>query len=213
VFPIVAPGTTPLPLPMLVAVVLVTLLVLALSVRPARNILSTDQLMNTAFDPLHLVNTYGAFGSITKRRFQIVVEGTTADDPDEDDWVAYEFKGQPVAVDERPPQWAPYHLRLDWQLWFAAMSPSPRRHPWFLRLLEQLLDGDEAALGLLASNPFPDEPPTQVRALRYQYRFTTPEQRASTGRWWTRERVGTYVRPVSSDEVRDAGVGRQRRFR
>ena len=42
-----------------------------------RNLLSPNQVMNTSFNPLHLVGTYGAFGSITKERFEIVVEGTS----------------------------------------------------------------------------------------------------------------------------------------
>ena len=82
------------------------------------------------------------------------------------------------------------------------MSPSPRRHPWFGRLLGKLLTGDERLLSLLDSNPFPDDPPEYVRAVRYRYRFTTPEERAETGNWWARERVGTYVRPVTVDDLR-----------
>jgi hypothetical protein len=89
------------------------------------------------------------------------------------------------------------------------MSPSPRRHPWFLRLLEKLLVGEEATLGLLARNPFPEEPPRYVRAVRYRYRYTTPEQRRETGQWWQRERVGTYVRPVSTEDLERSG-GRPR---
>jgi hypothetical protein len=129
----------------------------------------------------------------TEQRFQIVIEGTTSPNPEPGDWQEYEFKGQPVKLDERPPQWAPYHLRLDWQLWFAAMSPSPRRHPWFERLLDGLQDGDEATLSLLEASPF-EEPPQQVRAIRYRYRFTTPAEREESGRWWRRERVGIYAR-------------------
>jgi hypothetical protein len=99
------------------------ILVIVMSIRPALNMLSPTQVMNTSFDPLHLVNTCGAFGSITTDRYQLVIEGTDAENPSEDDGQAYEFKSQPVRTDERPPQWAPYHLRLDWQLWFAAMQP------------------------------------------------------------------------------------------
>jgi hypothetical protein len=204
VLPVAAPAgaTAPTPLALFVLAGAVALVVLALSVRPALNILSQGQVMNTAFDPLHLVNTYGAFGSITKTRYQIVIEGTDAENPAPGDWRAYEFKGQPVDPGERPPQWAPYHLRLDWQLWFAAMEPAPRRHPWFLALLEDLLAGDAATLSLLGSNPFPEEPPRQVRAVRYRYRYTTPAERRETGQWWARERLGTYVRPVSAEDVR-----------
>ncbi|GAB3668549.1 hypothetical protein GCM10028856_13940 [Halopiger thermotolerans] len=166
------------------------------------------------FDPLHLVNTYGAFGSITKNRYQLVVEGTDAENPSEDDWQEYEFKGQPVRPDKRPPQWAPYHLRLDWQLWFAAMQPRPGpRQRWFFSFLAALLENDSDTLSLLQTNPFPDDPPKQIRVLRYRYRFTSPAERSETGRWWDREQIGTYVRPASLENLQAGGRGRRFRVR
>ncbi len=207
-----SPTTASAPLYLEITALLVGVLVVALSVRPALNMLTPGQVMNTAFDPLHLVNTYGAFGSITRNRYQLVAEGTRAEGPSEDDWEEYEFEGQPVRTDERPPQWAPYHLRLDWQLWFAAMSPRPGpRQRWFLSFLEALLENDEDTLALLRRNPFPDEPPERVRVIRYRYRYTTPEEREETGRWWHRERVGTYVGSVSQEELRSGGASRRRR--
>lgn len=198
----------PVPTPLWAAVLVVGAVVLVLSVRPARNMLSSGQAMNASYDPLHLVNTYGAFGSITKTRYEVVVEGTGDAVVTEDtEWREYAFPGKPGDPSRRPPQVAPYHHRLGWQLWFAAMSPSPRRHPWFDRLLSKLLAGDEVAESLLAENPFPDGPPEHVRAVRYRYRFTTPAERAETGDWWRRERVGTYVPPVSEGEL---GVGTMR---
>jgi hypothetical protein len=212
--PTMAPTAAPTPSPLQVAALLLGVVVLALSVRPAKNILSESQVMNTAFDPLHLVNTYGAFGSITRDRYQLVIEGTRAADPDETDWAEYEFKGQPVRTDERPPQWAPYHLRLDWQLWFAAMRPRPtRRQRWFLALLEALLENDNATLGLLRTAPFPDDGLEMVRVIRYRYRFTSPEERAETGQWWRRERVGTYVTAVSLSDLRRHRTGPPGRVR
>ncbi|WP_254830642.1 lipase maturation factor family protein [Haloglomus salinum] len=177
-------------------------IVLALSVRPALNTVSETQVMNTSYDPLHLVNTYGAFGSITRDRYELVVQGTADEDPGPDtEWRTYDFKGKPTDPAERPGQVAPYHLRLDWQLWFAAMAPTPRRSPWFPRFLRKLLEGDEATRSLLAHDPFPDGPPEHVRAVRYRYAFTSPAERAETGRWWSRERVGTYVRPISEGDL------------
>ena len=202
VLPTAVPAAPPAPLPLRVAATGVALLVLVLSVRPVLNMLSPGQRMNAGFDPFHLVNSYGAFGSVTKTRYGLVVEGTDTADPDEDDWRAYEFHGQPVRTDERPPQWAPYHLRLDWQLWFAAMRPRPgSRQRWVLALLDALLEGDPATLALLDGDPFPEDPPRQIRVLRYRYRFTTPEERAKGGEWWHRERVGTYVPPVTAAEL------------
>ncbi|MUW13776.1 lipase maturation factor family protein [Halorubrum sp. CBA1125] len=210
VVPVTAPATASAPPALTALSLLVALLVIAMSVRPVANMISPTQVMNTSFDPLHLVNTYGAFGSITRERYQLVVEGTDAENPSAHDWREYEFEGQPVRTDERPPQWAPYHLRLDWQLWFAAMQPRPGpRQRWFGAFLEALLENGADTLSLLRTDPFPDDPPERIRVLRYRYRFTTPDERAETGRWWDRERVGTYVGPVSLEELRTGGVGRR----
>lgn len=89
--------------------------VICLSIRPVMNLLSSQQAMNTSYEPLHLVNTYGAFGAVTKRRFEIIVEGTDARTIDGFTlWKEYVFKGKPGDVSCRPPIVAPYHLRLDW---------------------------------------------------------------------------------------------------
>ncbi len=95
------------------------------------------------------MNTYGAFGSVTRERYEIVIEGTDEETPtDGTVWREYEFKGKPGDVTGRPAQIAPYHLRLDWLMWFAAMS-SARDYPWFPVLLRRLLEGDAAVAGLL----------------------------------------------------------------
>ena len=119
------------------------------------NMLSPGQVMNTSFNPLEIVNTYGAFGSVSKERNEIILEGTDADNPTEATaWRAYEFRGKPGDPTRMAPQIAPYHLRLDWLMWFAAMS-SPSDYPWFPELLLELLEGDAAASSLLRINPFP----------------------------------------------------------
>jgi hypothetical protein len=171
--------------------------VVVLSLKPVVNMVSPAQMMNASFDPLHLVNTYGAFGSITRDRFEIVLQGTSDTElADDSKWLEYEFKGKPGDPARRPPQVAPYHLRLDWLMWFEAMSPVPQSG-WFLNLLDGLLRGDRGTIGLLRTNPFPDTPPRYVRAQYYRYRFTTPEQRRQTGLWWDRQLVGTFYGPVS----------------
>ncbi|MDP9245815.1 MAG: lipase maturation factor family protein, partial [Chloroflexota bacterium] len=183
-------------LPHGVAVVLVTLLLLGLSYRPAKNLLSSSQRMNSSFDPLHLVNAYGAFGSVTKQRYEVIIEGTTDPEPtDASEWREYEFKAKPGDVRRRPTQYAPYHLRLDWLMWFAAFS-SPRYHEWFMPLLAKLLEGDRAILALLDRDPFEGTPPKVIRAQLWLYRYTTPAERRSTGAWWHRTYVRPYVPPV-----------------
>ena len=194
----VMPGSLSMP-PMAHRIIVATVatLVAFLSINPIRNMISPAQLMNYSFNPIHLVNTYGAFGSITRERYEIVIEGTSDVVVSERTiWRAYEFNGKPGDVSRRPPQIAPYHLRLDWLMWFAAMSP-PSDYPWFSPLLRKLLEGDRATLGLLRTNPFPQDPPRWVRAVYYAYRFTTPEERRQTGRWWDRREVGLYMPAVA----------------
>ncbi|MCA1827014.1 MAG: lipase maturation factor family protein [Myxococcales bacterium] len=170
------------------AVVLaVTAVVIALSWRPARNLFSRRQLMNASFDPLRLVNTYGAFGSISRERNEVVVEGTR----DGVEWHEYAFRGKPTDPRERPRQWAPYHLRLDWLMWFAGISPA-YAYSWFLPFVRKLMENDPATLRLLRKAPFPDAPPKAIRATLYRYRFTTFKERRETGAFWVRTRLGEY---------------------
>jgi hypothetical protein len=185
--------------------------VATLSVRPVLNLIGRRQLMNASFDPLRLVNTYGAFGAITRVRREVVLEGT--DDPAPGPgslWKEYQFKAKPGDPRRRPRQIAPYHLRLDWLTWFAAMS-SAAAHPWLLTLAVRLLEGDQATRKLLGRpDPFPDRPPALVRARLYRYRFTTSAERRSTGAWWSRELLGEYLPPLRLDQDRTA-VRRVRR--
>lgn len=199
--PIAQPPLIPSPPLFSAAIWGVALLVAVLSIRPIRNLLSEDQVMNTIYDPFHLVNTYGAFGSITRKRYEIVIEGTDEELPTAATrWRAYEFRGKPGDPRRMPPQIAPYHLRLDWLMWFAAM-PSRYLPAWFPLFLAKLLAGDSATLSLLKTNPFPGKPPRFIRALHYRYRFTTAEERKQTGCWWNRELSGIYFPPVSLEDI------------
>lgn len=189
--------------------VALAVVVIGLSYWPVRNLLSRRQMMNFSFNRYHFVNAYGAFGSITKARYEIVLEGTDRRTPAPEDWMEYEFKGKPGNPRRRSPQVAPYHLRLDWLMWFAAMS-SPLDHPWLLSLIAKLLAGDHATLRLLGRNPFSDRPPTLIRAQLYRYRFSTLQERRDTGAWWVRSLVGEYV-PALRFEAADGSqspVGR-----
>ncbi|MEO3847066.1 lipase maturation factor family protein [Streptomyces sp. B8F3] len=183
-----------------VAVFTATALVLALSWWPARNLLSRRQRMNASFNSLHLVNTYGAFGSITRVRHEIVVEGTVETRPTEaSEWREYGFRGKPGDPRRLPRQFAPYHLRLDWLMWFAALSPAYAER-WFGTFLHRLLDGDRDTLRLLRHNPFPDGPPGSVRARLYRYEYTDWAELRRTGAWWRREFVREYAPPLTARE-------------
>jgi hypothetical protein len=174
-------------------------LVAVLSWWPVRNMVSRRQHMNASFNTLHLVNTYGAFGSVTKIRNEVVVEGTADTEVTPDTvWQEYEFKGKPGDLTRRPPQIAPYHLRLDWLMWFIALSPSYGRS-WFPVFLLRLLENDRATLALLRTNPFAERPPAFVRARLYRYHFTTAAERRVTHEWWRRTLLGDYLPPVALD--------------
>jgi|SRR5579862_614395 len=170
-------------------------LVAYLSIAPARNLLGSRQVMNGSFDRLHLVNTYGAFGSIGRVRDEVILQGTTDSTiGDATQWRDYELKCKPGDVNRRPCVVAPYQLRIDWQIWFAAMQ-DPRSNPWLIHLIAQLLRNDPGALSLLANNPFPDKPPAFIRAELYEYHFT--HWGDVTPAWWTRSRVDAYLPPLS----------------
>ncbi len=180
----------------------VTVIVLAaamaiLSYWPVRNMASSGQVMNLSYNALRLGNTYGLFGSITRQRLEVVIEGTDDAEPGpETIWREYAFKAKPGDPHRRPRQMAPYHLRLDWLMWFIPLS-GYHAQGWFLALLVKLLQNDAATLRLLSANPFPDGGPTFVRARVYRYRYSTREERARTGAWWVRQGVGDYVPPLT----------------
>ncbi len=136
-----------------------------------------------------------------------MIEGT--DDPAPGPrarWLEYEFKGKPGDPRRLPPQVAPYHLRLDWLMWFAALSPG-YAEPWLPRLLDGLLAGDPDVLRLLRFNPFPGSPPTRVRVSRYRYQFTSWRQLRQSGAWWERTPAGIYLE-LATPRVQADGTGR-----
>jgi hypothetical protein len=139
------------------------------------------------------VNTYGAFGAVTRERLEIVIKGTDAESLDPAArWDEYEFKGKPGNVNRRPCIVSPYHWKLDWQMWFAAMSPA-QFHPWIFVLIQRLLEGEKRILGLFAHNPFPNASPKFIRIDWYRYRFTNADERG----WWMRTYIGEYLPPIS----------------
>ena len=210
--PIAAPPLAPIPLAWTIILWTVTAATVALSIQPALNLISPNQVMNTSYNPWHLVNAYGAFGSVSRERYEIVLEGT-ADRiiTPATQWREYGFKGKPGNPLRMPPQVAPYHLRLDWLVWFLPFSVAVtergvhvwRHDLWFLRFIRRLLTNDRALLKLMGRNPFANEPPAHIRALFYEYRYTTPQEKRQTGAWWVRRLRGVYLDPVSLQTLRD----------
>ena len=151
--------------------------------------------MNTSFTRLPLVNTYGAFGSVERQRHELIIEGTTDETVGpETRWRAYEFKCKPGDPDRRPCFMSPYHYRLDWLMWFAAMG-SPREYPWAVHLVWKLLGADPKVLALLAADPFGGQPPRFIRVDRYRYELAP----AGAPGWWRRTRDGDWLPPTSRE--------------
>jgi lipase maturation factor 1 len=157
--------------------------------RPRRPVPGLDWLQAQA-RPLRAVNPYGLFAVMTTRRPEISLEGSD----DGETWREYTFRYK-VSDPNRPPrQVAPHQPRLDWQMWFAALGSPP---VWLLALLLRLLEGSRDVLRLFAHNPFPEHPPRYVRATLQDYRMTDLETHRRTGAWWSRERLGLYLPPLS----------------
>ncbi|WP_245678286.1 lipase maturation factor family protein [Chondromyces crocatus] len=170
--------------------------VLGLSVDPVVNLISPRQVMNTSFDALALVNSYGAFGSVGRERYEAILSGRRGSSEEDDaSWLAYELPCKPGDIHRRPCFLTPWHLRLDWQIWFAAQSDIERQ-PWLVHLAYKLLSGDPAVKQLFAVDPFPDSPPRFIRAELYRYEFTRPGEEG----WWKRTYVGEYLRPIALED-------------
>lgn len=183
-------------------------LTLWLSKEPLLNLTRKNQLMNYSFNAWRLVNAYGAFGSVSRQRYEVVLQGSHQLLPQAQDWREYEFWAKPGNPARRPSQIAPYHLRLDWLIWFVplgltldlSLRDRPERRlawryeSWFVALMDRLLANDSGITALLRHNPFArGKPPTTVRAVIFHYRYSTPEERQQTGHWWVRTQVGVYL--------------------
>jgi hypothetical protein len=213
VLPITVPAVVARPLWFEGVLWVMTAGTIALSVQPVLNLFSKHQLMNYSYNRFHLVNTYGAFGSVTKERHEIVIEGTSDEKVGPGTvWHEYGFRGKPGDLKRMPPQVALYHLRLDWMIWFLPFTVGVTPHGirvrgyerWFVRFAQRLLTGDKPMLRLMRVNPFAQKPPRFVRAVFYRYRFTDGRTRRATGEWWTREELGVYLPAVSLEMLKDA---------
>lgn len=154
------------------------------SARPVRQALSW-------IAPFEIINSYGLFAVMTTTRPEIVIEGSN----DQTNWREYSFKYKPGELHRTLPLVAPYQPRLDWQMWFAALGTYDE-NSWVGGLMYRLMLGDRSVLGLLNPPPFP-KPPHYLRAVVYDYQFTTPAERRRTGAVWQRRLLGIWFGPVS----------------
>jgi lipase maturation factor 1 len=155
----------------------------------------TDPVLDTIAS-FRSVNAYGLFAVMTTTRPEIVIEGSD----DGETWKEYEFKYKAGDLRRRPPWVAPHQPRVDWQMWFAALSRFDEER-WLQNFYVRLLENDAAVLKLLARNPFEGRAPKYVRGILYRYRFSTADEQRQQGIWWTRERIGDYSPPISLPDV------------
>jgi hypothetical protein len=148
----------------------------------------------TALGPLRIANQYGLFAIMTRGRYEIEFQGSD----DGQNWTPYLFRHKPQALNEAPGIYAPYQPRFDWNLWFASLTDF--RQAEIVPLTEErLLEGDQDVLSLFRSNPFPNAPPRYVKAVLWQYWFTSLDEKSTTGNWWRRQLLGLYA-PVLTRE-------------
>ena len=148
-----------------------------------------------ALEPFRIANRYGLFAVMTRGRYEIEFQGSN----DGEHWETYPFLYKPQNVDDRPRIYAPYQPRFDWNLWFASLG-SWRENIIVPSTEERLLAGSPDVLALFAGNPFPNAPPKQMRAVIWQYWFTSMAEKRATGAWWKRRELGLYA-PVLEREA------------
>ncbi|MFP5276763.1 MAG: lipase maturation factor family protein [Acidobacteriota bacterium] len=157
-----------------------------IAIAAQRNVLPTQPV--AVLDPFRIANQYGLFAVMTRGRYEIEFQGSN----DGQNWTAYPFQYKPQALNKAPGIYAPYQPRFDWNLWFASLGDW-RQNQIVPLTEERLLEGDPQVLALFAGNPFPQEPPRYVRAVLWQYWFTTTAEKRLTGNWWRRSYLGLYA--------------------
>jgi hypothetical protein len=154
-----------------------------------------------ALEPFRIANQYGLFAVMTRGRYEIEFQGSN----DGTNWTAYPFRFKPQALNEAPGIYAPYQPRFEWNLWFSSLG-NWQQNELVPETEERLLVSSPAVLSLFRRNPFQNMPPRYVRAVLWQYWFTTMEEKRRTGNWWRREYIGLYAPELMLTEDGDYGV-------
>jgi Lipase maturation factor len=141
-----------------------------------------------ALEPFRIANRYGLFAVMTRGRYEIEFQGSN----DGQNWITYLFRYKPQEMTAAPRIYAPYQPRFEWNLWFASLG-AWRDNMFVVSAEERLLAGNRDVLALFANNPFPNAPPKQVRAVVWEYWFTSLAEKRATGAWWRRKLLGLYA--------------------
>jgi hypothetical protein len=175
--------------PQKLTILILLVFITVLSYQPFKNLIGPRQAMNTSYDQFHFVNSYGVFGSITKKRYELIIKGSN----DGTNWLEYEIPCKPGNPLQMPCIRSPYHYRITWQIWFAAMGRQ-ENSPWVAHLVYKLLIGEPYTLSLLEKNPF-ETPPKYIKVDKYLYTFKKPGEIG----WYNREFKEAYLPPLSKD--------------
>jgi len=151
------------------------------------------------YGSIPIVNTYCKFTDIRKERIEYVIQGTR-DQGSNKQWKNFRYQVSPPKLTERPKQYSPYNHRLDYQIWNIEKDEDCQEY-WFEKLMKELLKGNEDLLKLFSDNPFPEKGPTQVRAVKYKYEFTSPETGEKEGVYWSREKKKVVHEPLKLDNI------------
>jgi hypothetical protein len=154
-----------------------------------------------ALEPLRIANEYGLFANMTPNRYEIEFQGSN----DGQNWIAYPFRFKPQDIDKAPGIYAPFQPRFDWNLWFASFEPWDRS-PIVPRTEARLLTNDSDVISLFAKNPFPNAPPKQIRAVLWQYWFSSETEKHAQGVWWRRQFLGLYAPTIEIESDGRVGV-------
>jgi hypothetical protein len=141
------------------------------------------QAPHDALEPFRVANVYRLFGHITRERIEPQVELLV-----DGQWSEHDLVYKPGDVMRAPPLVAPHQPRVDFRLWFYGLS-FRRGMPQYVRTLLDRLCTDREVVQPLFEAPLPAQV-TAARLAFFSYRFTSPAQRAETGAYWTRQRLG-----------------------
>jgi hypothetical protein len=154
-----------------------------------------------ALEPFRIANSYGLFEVMTRARYEVEYQGSN----DGQTWIAYMYRFKPQALNERPGIYAPYQPRFDWNMWFASLG-TWQSYIFVPETESALLKNDAGVLTLFRGNPFAQAPPKYVRAVVYQYWFTSMAEKRATGNWWKRQLLGLYAPEITLKDNGHVGV-------
>ncbi len=132
---------------------------------------------------VRIANQYGLFAVMTRHRYEIEFQGSN----DGQTWTAYPFRFKPQIRWKGRRIYAPYQpaVRLESVVCVAGWMDAETL--WFRGLRSYCWK-----MIVICSNYFEvirlaKHQPKYVRAVLWQYWFSTPEQKRAQGVWWTRE--------------------------